>query len=234
MLFKIKATVQIKKKKKGTFKPFNPLTYDAGNLLALYDGDTLSTDPPATWTDQSANGYDLTLFNAPAVVNLAINGHDALRFDGINQYGLNNAIPAFGEPITIYMVYKFITWTAGNYNLGDTLIDSFVFYQSGVSPNQQIYNAGVACPNNGMAVNTYNIATCVFNDPNCELRINNAAAVGGGIAGLNVSNGIVLCSQRGIAGFCNNEVAYLIYRTTADNTATQNLFINYLKNRFAI
>jgi hypothetical protein len=232
MLRLIKKNTVDKRKNFTIGKPFNP-NFD-GNLLAWYDGDTLATDPANTWSDRSGNGYDLTLFNAPSIISPAINGHDALRFDGINQYGISGAIPAFGQPITIYMVFKFITWNNGSYNLGDTLIDSFVFYQSGVSPNQQIFNAAAACANNQMAVNTYNISSMIFNDPNCELRINDAVAIGGGSTGLNVSNGIIVSSQRGIGGFANNEAAMIIYRTVADNTATQNIFIKYLKNRFAL
>lgn len=230
MLHLLKTTVKIKKKYKFVpGKPFNP-NFD-GNLLAWYDGDTLATDPANTWSDRSGNGYNLTLFNAPTIVSPAINGHDALQFDGINQYA-QCAILTVNQPDTIYLVAKKQLWQDGSYYF-DGLVNRQILYQVTANPNVAI----LATTNNLNAnpdpvINNYEIMTCVFNNPNSEIRTNNNAAVIG-ITGNNALTNLLISES--ITGICwESTFAYMIFRQGADNTATQNIFINYLKNRFAL
>jgi hypothetical protein len=234
MLFDIRATIRIKKKKKEGFgKPFNPLTYDAGNLLALYDGDTIATDPAGTWGDRSANNYDLTLFNAPTLQVGAINGHDALQFDGVNQYGLSIVFAGIVNPITCYIVFKSIT-NVGSARVFETRNTFNAIFQNNPPDGQVgLYSGAAINSNPDMILNAYNIITFVLNDPNSELRTNNNVSVTGAVGVAN-STQLQLASLAGISNFSNIEVAYITVRTAADSTATQNLFINYLKNRFAI
>lgn len=233
MLHLLKTTVKIKKKYKFVpGKPFNP-NFD-GNLLAWYDGDTLATDPANTWSDCSANGYDLTLFNAPSIINNAINGHDALQFDGINQYGRRAGTPVRTQPITIYIVLKQTTWTIGDIIINSDGTANQMLSQAVGSPQIWI-NAGATFGTNpNLALNTYGIITAVFNGANSELRTNNNASVNGN-AGVNSITGLTLAAQRdGLSNYCNIEVAYLILRNAADNTSTQNIIINALKARFSL
>lgn len=229
MIFKIKATVQVKKKKKSTGKPFNP-NFD-GNLLAWYDGDTLNADPAGTWGDRSINNFDLTLFNNPTIVPGAINGHDALRFDGVNQRGENLLIP-LTEPITIYIVFKHITFAVPDRIFGGISANSIQFLQWNASPELDMFSGNFVASNPNLALNNYGIFTTVFNGANSENRNNNNAAVIGNDGGINAV-GLYLGTGNGL-NYGNCEIAYVIVRNVADITATQNLFINYLKNRFAL
>jgi hypothetical protein len=234
MLFKIKATVQIKKKKKGVLKHFNPLLYDAGNLLALYDGDTLVSDPAGVWSDRSGNAFDLTQFNNPTIRNANINGHDALEFDGISQYA-QNSNPAFirNQPHTTYIVFKPIVWTAGSATIDSSDIGfNAVFQDIIASPQKRIF-AGIGLVGDNYTIGNYDISTLIFNGLNSETRKNNNIAIVGD-AGANNAVGINLGCTGALANFANVAIAYLIVRNGADNTATQNLFINWLKNRFAL
>lgn len=218
----------------GIGHPFNPLTYDAANLLALYDGDSLSTDPANTWSDQSVNGYDLTLFNAPAIVNLGLNGHDTLKFNGINQCG-RVVIATLGQPLTAYVAVKQITWTFANIILNSgNGITQFAMSQANVSPETTVYAGNILISNPNVVLNTFDIITGVWNGANSEIRTNNNAAV---IGNANLQNGNLtfdVATRAGLGGYGNIETAYIILRSAADNTATQNIFINFLKNRFAL
>jgi hypothetical protein len=245
MLFSQKDKTPSRKKNNNDFlggvPPFNPLTFDTANLIALYDADvgvTPGFPPPQTaWADQSANGFDLTLVNGPTLIFGAINGHRALQFDGVNQYGQNNNAGYIrNQPHTFYMVFNQLTWTIGDhFSDAAIVVNSATFFQSDGSPNMKLFagtaNANILNPQ--LALSTYGIVTGVFNGANSEIRNNNNVAV---IANPGVSNaiGLTLASNSALTQFGNIEVAYLIIRSGADSTATQNLFINYLKNRFAL
>lgn len=224
-----------KKKPKVKGKPFNP-NFD-GNLLAWYDGDTLATDPANTWSDRSTNNFDLTLFNAPSIINNAINGHDALRFDGINQYGQNiDAGFIRNQPQTVYVVFKEITWTIFDTVFNGTgVANQQALYQETITPQLNMF-AGNSAPisNPNFVLNTYNIMTCLYNGANSEIRTNNNAAIVGN-SGLQNAVGLTIGARYdGTNFYLNGEIAYIILRSNADTTATQNIFINFLKNRFAL
>lgn len=233
MLLNIKAKITIKKKKWTPGKPFNP-NFD-GNLLAWYDGDTLTTDPANTWSDRSINGYDLTLVNAPTVINNAINGHDALQFDGINQYANRNATPVLNTPLSYYFVLKQISFVANNHFIVSAGINALKLIQGfGGSPNIDLNNGASITLNPQLNLNNYGIITGIYdNGVNSEIRNNNNAAVTGNAGNINGS-GLYLGSYLIPSNFCNCEYAYLIIRSNKDTTTIQNLFINYLKNRFAL
>lgn len=232
MLPYLKNTIVQKKKNKAKGKPFNP-NFD-GNLLAWYDGDTLATDPANTWSDRSANNYDLTLFNAPTLVNNAINGHDALQFDGINQYGQRGITPVLNQPLSYYVVLKQITFTANNHFFACNPVNALKLLQGfGGSPQIDMNSIVPLTMNPNLNLNTYGIITSIFNGANSEIRNNNNAAVVGN-AGVANGLGFTLGSYFSPSNYVNAEFAFLIIRQGADNTTTQNLFINYLKNRFAL
>jgi hypothetical protein len=237
MLFSQKDKTPSRKKNNNDFiggvPPFNPLTFDTANLIALYNGDTLPTDPAGTWVDQSVNGFDLTLVNGPGIVIGAINNHFALRFDGVSQYG-RNAFPALNQPITIYVVFNQITWV-NNHRIYTSGPNQVLVYGNGVSPALDMF-AGNSAPTISPAIpiNTYQVLTNVFNGVNSETRTNNNAAVVADSGALNGTGFTIAAFSDGSVNRANCEYAYIIIRSAADSTATQNLFINYLKNRFAL
>jgi hypothetical protein len=233
MITILKKTV-IKEKIKIFGGGFNPLTYDAGNLLALYDGDTIQVDAPG-WNDQSVNGYNLTLFNNPTRTPNAINGHDALLFDGISQYAAN-LNPAFlrTQPYTFYFVFNNLTWVNFQFILDGQPSDTGTIQNRTAVNNLSFGTDGVTFINtNPDPVLNYDIITVVANGANSEIRTNNNASFIGN-AGIGNCFGVGLGARIVGINFVNIEVAYLIVRGVADNTATQNLFINFLKTRFAL
>jgi hypothetical protein len=226
-----------RKKKSGIgaiTNPFDPFTYNSANLISIYDGDTY-VPADFVWNDASGNGHNLTMFNVPTESIAALNGHDTVIFNGIDQYG-TSLTPNIPQPSTHYIVFKAITWT----NLdrvfdGNAIVNTRNLYQSGATPNIALYSGVLLSDNPGTVLNNYNLYTCVFNGANSHIRTNNNVAVIGDAGNLN-SVGTNLCAAGGGAGFGfgNMEIAYVILRSSADSTAVQNLFINWLKTRFAI
>jgi hypothetical protein len=236
MLHFVKKNSNRKKNKfvPGLGLPFDPLTYDSANLLALYDGDTLSTDPANTWSDSSGNGNNLTLFNAPIIKVATLNGHDGLEFDGINQYGQNAAM-VHPQPCTNYIVLKQITWTLSNRIFDCVSGSRLVLEQAAITPGLRLFSGGAnPISNPTLGLGTFGIMTTVFNGVSSQIRTNDNVGVVGN-AGTDSRVGLTLAAiNTGLANFGNYECAYIIIRNGADSTAAQNSFITYLKTRFAI
>jgi len=231
MLHLLNKTVK-KKSKFKPGKPFNP-NFD-GNLLAWYDGDTLTTDPVGTWSDSSGNGNNLSLFNGPTIINNGLNNHDTLQFDGISQYG-KTLTPVTNQPYSMYLVFKEITWVNNNAVFDDGISFTFRYlWMTGGSPNLNFFAGNNITLNPSFILNNFNILTCVANTVNSEVRTNNNVAVVGNAGAFNGQGLTIGSDVTGLARFTNTEFAYIIIRTGADNTATQNLFINFLKTRFAL
>ena len=210
---------------------FNPLTYDA-NTVMLFDGDLeLTTE---AWGDQSTNGYDLALTNAPTIVSNAINGHQSVRFDGVSEFGRRITTPSLTQPHTYYIVFKQITHTGEVIFSASSGANRPILYQGGTSPNLAIHSGAELSSDPDLALNTYGIITCVLNGANSEIRTNSNAAVIGN-AGVTSGTGFVIAANySGTSAFTNCEIAYILVRSGADSTLTQNIFIAFLKNRFGL
>lgn len=209
---------------------FDPLTFDANTVL-LYDGDLeLST---ATWGNQASGSHDITFDNTPTVISGAINGHDAIRFDGATEDG-RTTTPAISQPYTIYIVFKQITWGSILQVLDDGVVNNAGdLLQLTASPNLRMYAGESLSSDPDLALNTYGIMSLVFNGASSEIRTNTSAAVTGN-AGTSDRDGIALGARADGAQEGNCEIAYLIVRSGADDTATQDLFIAFLQDRFAL
>lgn len=207
---------------------FNPATYD-NHTIALYDGDLGLTT--STWEDQIAS-YDFTLVNTPTVVDNAINGHDALRFNGTDEDG-STASMSLNQPCTYYLVVKQITWTANDYIIGGTA-GAFAtsINQFTLTPRLQ-FASTVSLTNDNFTVDTYKILTAVGNGANSILQTNQTAASTGDI-GTTSPTGIIIGDRPSGSRNGNIEYAYIIIRNQADDLATRTKFQNFLAKRFGI
>jgi len=208
--------------------PFNP-NFD-GNALAWYDGDVgLSV---ASWLDQSGNGYTLTNTNNPTVISPAINGHDALLFNGTTQQAANTTIPT-NVPTSVYFVLKVVSWVNGRRISQSTTATANLLWFAGASPNIQAFNNLTIDTSPNLAVGSYGIITVVWNGATSELRTGDNVAVAGD-TGAGTGMGFTLANNNGGGSHANIEVAYVIVRTGADSTAKQDKIINWLKSHFAL
>ena len=201
-------------------KTFNP-NFD-GNAICWYDGDLGLT--AGGWIDQGPTGYNLTFFNNPTIVANATPLRDAVRFDGINQYGENAGVVRNFQPQTVYIVMNSVAWNSPR-RVHDNSANTMRLYQLTITPNLSIRCAAIVDGNPDLAIGTWGVMTAVYDGLNSEIRTNLNASVIGNAGGAS-ANGLVLGSTGGGGGqFCNYECGYLILRTGADSTAIQNQII---------
>jgi hypothetical protein len=214
--------------------PFDPLTYPG--TVALWDGDvTLNLN--TGWTAASS-GLELIDFTGSTTLPLngsLLNGHNTVIFNGIDQYG-NSPIPVIGQPFTMYLVARQITYPGLGYYLTDDGLNALQNALITFLANNEFLLASSSgnILNTNFILNTFQVITIQVNGSNSFLKINLTNSVYGDIGHNLNCNGISLSVDIGKAFYLNCEFAYIIMRNTADNAVTQNKFINYLKNRFAI
>lgn len=204
---------------------WKPTDVDA-NTLAYYDGNIGLT--ATSWEDQLGDN-DILFTNAPTVVAGATPSRNAIRFNGNDEYGIV-ATPTKTQPYTIYIVYKPLRWSFADYIFDDgNTTSNGVLYQSGTEPWLTLYAGTNIVPEQGINVNSYGISTCVFNGASSGIRKNLLDIVSGN-AGTNNGSGINIGGGTAhlVANAWNGEIAYLIIRSGADDTATQNIIINNL------
>lgn len=211
---------------------FDPVKYDATNLVALYDGDVgLATD---AWADQSGNGHTMTLANSPTINSASLNGHNTVTFNGTDEYGTNGDAILTSQPYTIYFVFKQVTWTANDRFFNAKGVNSAYINQSSSSPNLQM-TAGTGIVKDNFTVGTFFIATTVWNGTSSLFRRNDDVTATANANTNTGTGGFFLCSNYvPNAFYANCEVAYIIIRNGADDTDTQDLFISFLKDRFGL
>lgn len=205
---------------------FNP-NFD-GNALAWYDGN-IDLDE-AQWSDQGAGGHTILFTNTPTIVPGATPLRDAVRFDGINQFG-TVATPATNQPFTVYCVLNQVTWGLSRRIIDDgVVLSANILYQTGVSPQIFIYSPGGNLAGNpNLALGTWGLMTAIYNGVSSEIRTNLNIAVTGGALGGASRSGMTIGSDTALGNNSNVEIAYLILRTGADSIAKQNKLINGLK-----
>lgn len=212
--------------------PFNPL--NSPNTVALWDGDQ-QLDLNDTWNSQ-VNGADQINFTSSGTLPLTgglLNGHNTIIFNGVDQYGVT-VDPLIAQPYTIYLVVSQITSTPGNYFFSD----GFACYRNDLlqtlANGTSIQTPGGTYAITGFNINQFVIVTIVRDGLNSGIRINSNL--------IEINNYGAVGNERGCTigynscgdAFGNSEYAYIIMRDVADNTATQNLYINFLKARFAL
>ena len=195
-----------------------------GNTLAYYDGDVGLTT--AGWEDQFST-HDIVFTNSPTIVTGASPTRDAVRFNGTDESGVI-ATPTTNQPYTIYIVVNSVSWASNDVVFDDGVVTGTKrLYQATSSPNLNFFTEAVVSGNPDLAIGTWGVMTVVVNGASSELRTNLEAAVTSN-QGTTNSAGITIAARTGNSFNGNIECAYLIIRTGADATATQNIIINNL------
>jgi hypothetical protein len=94
------------------------------------DSVEIVNDKVATWYDLSGNDFHLTQDNAtyrPTYADSVLNNKPAVRFDGSNDFMLNNFGQIFSQPNTIFIVYKLSS--GGNRIIFDGTVDARTLLQ---------------------------------------------------------------------------------------------------------
>jgi hypothetical protein len=100
-----------------------PWGWYQAEVIGVADGAT-----PATWTDQTTNGHDLTLANGPTVQLGEVNDLAVVRFDGSNDYAtLTLASPVVFYDIFMVVKHRGATWGGTNRVLISDIDNNFVY-----------------------------------------------------------------------------------------------------------
>lgn len=163
-------------------------------LISWYRSDlgvTIETGV-SSWMDLSGGGNHLlqpVAAEQPTLLTNQLDGHPAIRFDGIDDHLLSLTVPA-ASPRTIYIVFKLRAYSndavifAGNaYAVG--------WYQLGNSGNNAYALNGVALLNSTLLINTYCLATIIFDGVSSVVQINSLAETTGN-SGANIPEGFSL------------------------------------------
>ena len=190
---------------------FNPAAYVSGT----------------TFLDSSANAATITL-NGGAVINTS----PSIYFDGSNDY-LKTGPFTLAQPETVYFVGKQVSWTSGDYIFDGNSANTMALDQHTSSPNTNISAPTHVADNAGWVIQTNAVVTAVFNGASSALRINRGAAATGD-AGSNGANGFSVGSLGGAVNFGNIIASEILVFNTAHDTATQNIVIGYLNDKYSL
>lgn len=196
---------------------WNPATYDA-NTVAYYNGNKgLTSD---SWLDLSGNNRTITFTNSPTI-NSGTGKMGAVLFNGTDESGASASF-ILNQPFTIYVVFKSITVTNLERIISGTTSGWIRLAQNNAAGDVYLWGSSAFISTNpDIAVGTYGVYTAVSNNASSEIRTNLNNAVTGTIGTSGITGGITLSSN-----FSNVEIAFLLIRSGADDTATQNYFIS--------
>lgn len=186
-------------------------------------GITVTGQGVSTWADQSGNSRDLlqaTDGNRPL---LQTDG--SILFPGVDEF-LQTADFTLNQPITIYILFKQITYLANNRIFDGNGVAVVTLRQASSSPNLRI-NAGGDSLENPLVLNTYGAVACVFNGAASLLQVNNTISTGASV-GANNAGGLTLgAAGDGASLWTNMQVKELIIYSAAHDASFRNLVLGY-------
>jgi hypothetical protein len=179
--------------------------------LRADQGITLATGV-SQWSDLSGNGVTFsqgTGTNQPSFVSNAINGRPAVRGDGVNDL-LNATFPRSApgtQPFFVWLIYKGVTFTNGDYILGDLSGAGMVVRQ--LSPDAISVTNGAGIPSNsGIPTGSYGrIEILAQNSSGDYLKCSSSSTTGSNIGNSAGAGTLQLFSSGASASPANVEIA---------------------------
>lgn len=159
---------------------FNLDSRNLDSLTKAFNGST-GYEEVSEWKDSLGSGHDLLQENQ--VARPLWSFANGLLHDGLNKI-MDMIDFTWNQPCTIYILLRQITWTTNRFIFeGKTQVEIFLRQAAaGVSPTSPEIevNAGSNSDHEGnLALNTFGIATIVFNGANSLLQVNdNIALIG--------------------------------------------------------
>lgn len=202
--------------------------YDESSTLTM-NGDHLTK--VIEWKDYFESGNDLDVVSATWTQQPTLTATGVLM-DGEDQWIKGTF--TLNQPITIYLVFKQVTWSRWDF-VFDGNSDESGYLQQGSSDNSAylVASAGTALQDDGkLALNTYGIVRVVFNGANSSLQINENTAVTG--AGGSGNMGGFTLGRMGTTDSwrSNIEVKAVIIRSVADNGTVQGTIYDWLEGKY--
>jgi hypothetical protein len=156
-----------------------------------------------------------------------------ILFDGVDDM-LKSANIAVYQPVIVYICFKQVTWTSGDFIFDGYSADGAAFHQRTSSPNLALYAGAVSADNSAMTLNTWGYAIMCSNGASSYLIVNGVTN-GTENFGANNMNGITLGSSSGGASFGNIEIKEVIKRyDNLDSQAQRDSVVAYFTKRYGL
>lgn len=205
--------------------PILPIT---ANRVAHYlygHGITSASDLVSRWDDASGSGNPLlqaTGTNQPLRMP-----DNSILFDGVDNF-LKTAAFTLNQPVTIYILFRQVTWTSTDTVFDGDASNTGVLYQTGVTPNLEIFAGASPSPITDLALNTYGIVVSVFNGVSSVVQLNQNTPITGNVGASNMGGFTLGVRGDTTTGPSNIQVKEVILYSAAHDAPTRRQIVNYL------
>jgi len=204
------------------------------NTWAWYIFDSLATvtkdayNYVSGWADYLGSGHDLLQTTYEYQPQWTSTG---ILFDASSGYDmLKTATATLAQPVTIYILFKQLTWIDQSYIFDGFTPYSCVLAQRVSTPRLRMY-AGITAPySDELAVNTWGVVICEFNGVSSTIQVDDNTPVTGN-SGTNSMAGFTLGNSASGWNQSNILVKEVIIRTVIDNSTDKISISNRLKNQ---
>jgi hypothetical protein len=157
----------------------------------------------------------------------------SILLDGVDDM-LKSASIGVYQPVIVYICFKQVTWSDGDYIFDGYSADGGLLQQKNTTPNLRVYAGAVGADNSAMTLNTWGYAIMCSNGASSYLIVNGVTN-GTENFGASNMNGITLASSSGGASFGNIEVREVIQRyDNLDSQAQRDSVVAYFTKRYGL
>jgi hypothetical protein len=203
-------------------------------------GITTDASGVTNWTDQSAAAQgDLFAESAARSPALLTNGNpngdgDAVDFDGAGNRMVVTGGFTLPQPVTVYLVIIWNTWANNDTAIDGNTVNTMVYAQITSTPTTKLFSGTFDADNSDLAIGTWGIVCCVFDNKASSIRVNNNTKTTGTI-GTGTPGGITVGARANASSFGDFTVARIIgYDTTAHTNAEQDQMIEFLNDTYTV
>lgn len=205
---------------KARINQFRPVAwYQFGRGITYVSGKV------SQWNDATANARHLLQATAGARPVLQTDG--SILCDGSATF-LQTATFTLAQPTMIYMLFRQVTFTNSDVICDGFTVTSGQFLQDTTTPNISLSAGTTAATNTTFTLNTYCVASAIFNGASSSLARNKEAGSTAANAGTTAMAGFTLGADGSGANFGNIQAKEIILFAGAHGATQQLQIINYL------
>lgn len=166
----------------------------------------------------------------PDFSSSAINGHNAVLFDGTNH--MLSKTFTLTQPVTIFLVIKQITWINNDTMLNGIGSNQFLWRMHTTTPKTHLYAGSSGADDANMVIGTWHVVSLIGNGASSSIRVDDNSATSASI-GTQDPGGIEL-ARNGTAAYCNMSITELVIYETALSSGDRDASHDFLKDKYAL
>lgn len=200
----------------GAGKIYRAQIYDGIDGTLVFDANFSAVSEGATsFTESSSNAATVTI-NSTGSKPAQIVGSQQVLFDGSAYYMATGAL-TLNQPETVLFCGKQVTWTTSDTIYDGNSVNTMRLYQTGTTPQVNLYAGASAAPNTDWAVGANAILSAVYNGASSSLGVNlNTRTTGNASTGN--GGGLYLGASAGPTGYGNTQCKALTVCNSALST----------------